>query len=168
MAPAASPVASPRTFATALFVGLLWGIASAAVITAAVMIADALVVRGTTEAGTILRLTLEATAWAGMIASTLAVFPIGPIAGVAGWLLYRRGVVSPWAYAGVGALSAGVVPILVLVAALETMRYPSATTNYAVIDEGMVPLFVAAFAVIGAFSGFMAGRMIRRAGASAS
>jgi hypothetical protein len=41
------------------------------------------------------------------------------------------------------------------------MRYP--TTNYAIIDEGMIPVFVVGFAVIGAFAGFMAGRVIRRA-----
>lgn len=159
MPDAASSVMSIRTFATALLVGLLWGIASAAFITAVAMIANEAVLGSTTEPRTTLRLTLEATTWAGMVASALAIFPIGPIAGVAGWLLYRRGVVAPWAYAGVGALSAAAAPVIVVVAAVETMRYPN--TNYAVVDEGIVPVFVVGFALIGAFAGFMAGRVIR-------
>jgi hypothetical protein len=153
----ASSVASRQTFATALFVGLLWGIAAATVIAAM----TAFFVAGRDiEMGAVLLLALEAAVWTAMVASALAIFPIGPITGVVGWQLYRRGVVSPWAYAGVGALSAAVAPVLVLVAALESMRYP--TTNYAVIDEGVVPLFVAAFAGVGAFAGFMAGRVIKR------
>jgi hypothetical protein len=163
MPPAASSVGSPRAFATALFVGLLWGIASAAFITAVTMLADEVVLGSSMEPSEVLRLTLEAAGWAGVVASALAIFPIGPIAGIAGWLLYRRGVVSSLAYAGVGALSAASAPVIVFAVAVESMRYP--TTNYAVIDEGFVPLFVAGFAVVGAFSGFMAGRVIRRAAA---
>lgn len=161
----ASLVASRQTFATALFVGLLWGIAAATAIAAMAMTVF-FVAGGATETGAVLRFTLEATAWTAMVASVLAIFPIGPTAGVVAWQLYRRGVVSPWAYAGAGAFSAAVAPVLVLVVAVESMRYPT-PANYAVIDEGAVPLLVAGFAAFGAFGGFMAGRTIQRRAKSA-
>lgn len=161
MRPAASSIVSLRTYAIALFTGLLWGIASTAFIAAAVVIVNVVRVEGSVAFSDALRLTLEAASWAGVAASVLAVFPIGPIAGIAGWLIYRRGVVSPWAFAAVGALSAAVAPVIVIAAAVDTMRYPG-PSNYAVIDESALPLLVAVFAALGALSGFMAGRVIRR------
>lgn len=114
--------------------------------------------------GTALQLTLETAVWTALGATILAIVPIGPIAGVASWLLYRRGVVAPWAYAAVGALSVIATLVLIVVASVESMRYPT-TTNYAILDDRIVPLLVAGFAAIGAFGGFMAGRVIRRAAA---
>ncbi len=163
---AASSVASSRTFAKALFVGLVWGVASAVLVTAAAMIANEVVVGGAMEPSKVLHRTLETMGWVGVVASALAAFPIGPIAGVAGWLLYRHGVVAPWAYVGAGALSAALAPVLVFVAAIESMRYP--TADYAMIDEGIMPSVVTGFAFVGAFAGFMAGHVIRRAGAPVS
>lgn len=163
MPDAASSVPSRGAFATALIVGLLWGIAATATV-AAVMMFAATVANGTTDTSTALRLTLEMTVWTALGATILAIVPIGPIAGVASWLLYRRGVVAPWAYAVVGALSVVMTLVLIVVASVESMRYQT-QGNYAIIDEGVVPLFVAGFAAIGAFGGFMAGRVIRRAAA---
>ena len=147
-----------RPFVAALFAGLLWGIAGAAVLSG--LVPTLLAASGgiaPMAAGD----TFETIVWTAMVASILAVFPIGPVAAVIGWQFYRRGVVAQWAYAAIGALSALVAPVLILTAAIETMRYP--TTNYAVVDEASVPLIGAAFAVVGAFGGLMAGRAIRRA-----
>lgn len=159
-----SLVGSRRTFARALLIGLVWGIVAAAAV-AAVMMFAATVASGTADTGTTLRLTLETAVWTALGASILAIVPIGPIACVASWLLYRRGVVVPWAYAVVGALSVVVTLALIIVASVESMRYPT-PSNYAIIDENVFPVLVAGFAAIGAFSGFMAGRVIRRAAAA--
>ena len=152
------PGPSLRIFAGALLRGLGWGIASATVIATVFAIASHQFWAG--EIGP--RHVLEIAAWTAMIASILAIVPIGPIAGVVGWQLYRRGVVSPAAHAAVGAGSAALAPLLVIAAATATMRYAPPTTNYAVVSEGVVPMFALGFAVVGAFGGFMAGRALQR------
>lgn len=154
---ASSPDPSLRIFVGALLRGLGWGIASATVIATAFAIVSPQF--GAGEIGP--RHVLEIVAWTAMIASILAIVPIGPMAGIVGWQLYRRGVVSPAAYAGVGAVSAALAPLLVIAAATATMRYAPPTTNYAVISEGVVPMFALGFAVVGAFGGFMAGRALQ-------
>jgi hypothetical protein len=154
----------PRgSFVAALFAGLLWGIAGATMLSG---LAPAVLAASGGIAPLTAAAFLETMVWTAMFASILAVFPIGPVAAVIGWQVYRRGVVARWAYAAVGALSALVAPVLILTIAIQTTRYP--TTNSPVIDEPAVPLIGVAFAVIGAFAGFMAGRVIRRAGAAAS
>jgi hypothetical protein len=155
--PEVATSASRRAFATALFTGLLWGIAVATSVAGAAM---AFATAGSGDPTSALRLTFEAIVWTAMVASLLAVFPIGPAAGVIGWQLYRRGVVARWAYAAAGALSALLAPLLILFVAVEAARYP--TTNAAVINDGVALLLVASFPIVGAFAGFMAGRVIRR------
>jgi len=147
---------SMRTFARALFAGLLWGIGTATITAVAV----ASFAWATIETREALRLALETATWTAMVASILALFPIGPVAAGLGWLLHRRGIVSPWAYAGAGALSASVAPVLILSAAIETSRYP--TTNVAILEEAAVLILVASFPIVGGFAGFMAGRILRR------
>jgi len=112
---------------------------------------------GTDEA---IRLVFEMMIWFAMGAVFAAVFPIGPVAGVVGFFIYRRGVRSPWTYGFVGAVSALVAPVLLIVIGYETMRYPS-DINLAVLSEAGVLAFATAFAVIGAFAGYMAGRVLR-------
>lgn len=126
------------------------------------MAANELMAGSPIELSEVLRLTLEAVGWAGVVACAAAVFPIGPIAGVIGWLIYRRGVVSPWAYAGVGAFSATSAFVFVITAATQTMRY-SQPGSYVIVEERALLLLVAGCAAVGAFSGFMGGRVIRRA-----
>ena len=147
---------SLATFSAALFAGLLWGISAVAAISAAAMVI-AILLDGTGSTG--VHQIIETAAWAALVASILAIFPVGPLAGIVGWQLYHRGVVAPWAYAGVGALSALLAPVVILFSAVETMRYE--TTNFAVIEPGVIPLLAAAVATVGAFGGFMAGRAIR-------
>ena len=155
-----------RNFAAALFQGLLWGVVSVSALAAVAMMFIALV-RGDANLSTAMSLTLETTAWTAMVASILALFLIGPLAGVIGWQLYRRGVVSPLAYAVVGMLCALVTPVLVVRLLAESMRYP--TPNYTNINDGMSDgvayLILAGIAVAGAFVGYMAGRVIQRTSA---
>lgn len=151
---APTPGPSLRIFAGALLGGLGWGIAGATVIAAMAAVQFA-------PSETLFRQTLEVAAWTAMFASILAVFPVAPVAGVVGWQLYRRGVIVPVVYAALGALSALLAPLLVVVVATETMRYP-ATTNAADFDDGVAQMVLAGIAVAGAFGGFMAGRALRR------
>jgi hypothetical protein len=106
---------------------------------------------------------LATSVWTALGASVLALFPIGPIAALLGWLLYRNGVVSRLAYAGAGALAGVAAPAFLLVISIGSMRYP--TTNYAVVSESGGLFILAGFAIAGAFGGFMAGRVIRRGAA---
>ncbi|MBP6011587.1 MAG: hypothetical protein KBA31_05100 [Alphaproteobacteria bacterium] len=151
----ASPSLSGRVFAKALLRGLGWGIAAAAVIAAA-----AAAILGPHEG--LVRHLLEVATWTAMVASLLAIFPIAPVASVVGWQLYRRGVVSPVAYAAVGALSALVAPALVVLAAVETMRYPTTTGSAEITGDSVAQMVIAAVAVAGAFGGFMGGRVLQR------
>lgn len=150
---------SGRRFAIALAQGLGWGILSAMVIL------GGLVAIGGLQAGfpttALLRQVFEAAMWAAMGASLVAIFPIGPVAGGLGWVAYRRRVRSPFAYAGIGALSAAVAPIIGLAIAEASMRYQP-TANVAVVREDGPFILLAIFLAIGAFAGFMAGRVIRR------
>jgi hypothetical protein len=141
-------------FFRALLRGLGWGIAVAAFIAAAIAVAIA------PESATS-RQTLDAVGWSAVIASILAIFPIGPVAGVVGWQFFKRGVVSPAVYAAVGSASALVAPLLVVFLSHQTMRYQT-TTNMAVVADSVFQLALAAIAVSGAFGGFMAGRALRR------
>ena len=137
--------------------GLLWGIGVATFVAAAVS-TFALVASGVTSDAP--RLIFETSVWTAMVATTLAVFPIGPVAGVLGWLVYRHGIVARSAHAAVGAVSALVAPILILLWLTDTARYTSG--NSAVLNDGAAVALVAAFPIVGAFSGFMAARVLRR------
>ena len=162
MSDAGSRSSSFRIFAAALFQGLLWGVVSIPALAAVAMMFIAVASRDW-DFATVMRLTLETTAWTALVASILALFPVGPIAGVIGWQLYSRGVVSPLAYAAVGMLCALVAPVLVIRLLLDSMRYP--TTDETFMSDGTAYLLLAGIAVAGAFAGFMAGRIIRRASA---
>jgi hypothetical protein len=76
---------------------------------------------------------LQTVVYTAVGATVLAIFPIGPVSGVLGWLLYRNGVISRLAYAGAGLVASVTAPAFLLVAFVETMRYP--TTNYAVVSD---------------------------------
>jgi hypothetical protein len=103
---------------------------------------------------------LATSVWTALGASILALFPIGPIAALLGWLLYRNGVVSRLAYAAAGAFAGTAAPVFLLLISIESMRHP--TTNYVVVSESGGPFILAGFAIAGAFGGFMAGRVIQR------
>lgn len=143
------------SFASALAQGLAWGIVAAAFIGAVVGAASA----SPMNAQHILSSAVEAMTWSAFVASLLAIAPIGPIAGVLGWLIYRTGTRSPTAYAAAGAVAAGVTPMLVFTALEVTQRYPDGS-NFAVLNFDGERLLTVAFALIGAFAGFMAGRAI--------
>jgi len=156
MPDAAASKPSLRTFAIALSTGLLWGIGVATFVAAAASTFAALV-SGATNAP---HLIFETGVWTAMVATILALFPIGPVAGVLGWLLYHHGVVARSAYAAVGAVSALAAPVLILLWLTDTARYASGDS--AVLSDGGAVALVAAFPVVGAFSGFMAARVLRR------
>ena len=147
-----------KIFAGALSTGLLWGIGVATFITTAwttFVLAD----QGFPPvAPTII---FETFVYMATAATVLAFFPIGPVAGVLGWLLYRRGIVARWAHAAVGAVSALAAPILILLWLTDTARCTS-TTNLAVVREGPAMASLAAFPIIGAFAGFMAAGVLQR------
>lgn len=145
-------------FWIALAHGLGWGVLAASICGGATMAFASLAAN--TPGDEALRLTFETLIWTALGATIVAIFPIGPIAGVIGWLIYSRGVRSPWAYALLGALSALAAPVLIAVIGTETMRYRS-DANLAVLSDASALLFLGAFIIIGAFAGFMAGRKLR-------
>lgn len=150
---------TPRSivkFASALAQGLAWGVAAAAVIGAAAGAATA----SPASAAQILSSALEVMVWTALVASLLAIAPIGPIAGVLGWLIYRGGARSPTAFAAAGAIATGVTPTLVFRVLEASERYPVGS-NLAILSFDGEKLLTVAFALIGAFAGFMAGRAIR-------
>jgi hypothetical protein len=108
----------------------------------------------------VFRLTLEVAVWTAFGAAVFAVIPIGPIAGLLGWLLYRQGVVAPLVYAGVGAFAAASGVALVLAAGVFSSRYPVSIAESDI--DASAYLSAVAVVVVGAFAGFMAGRKIRR------
>lgn len=154
---------SPRDgFSAAWATGLLSGIAAAVVI--AIVVSIFLVVSfGLKDDG--LSVIFETVIYTAFGATLLAIFPIGPIAVLLGWLLYRNGVVSRLAYAAAGAFASAMAPVLLAVISIESMRYP--TTNYAVVSEPAAALILVGFVIAGAFGGFMAGRVVRRNAKSA-
>src|SRR5262245_13867831 len=77
-------------FWIALAHGLGWGVFAASICGGVTMAFASLAANTATEEA--LRQTFETTIWTAFGATLFAIFPIGPIAGVAGWLLYRRGV----------------------------------------------------------------------------
>ncbi len=94
--------------------------------------------------------------------SVLAIFPIGPVAALLAWPLYRAGVRARSAYAAVGAISALAAPLLFAViekANPEIVRL-SDLLMFPVDSPTMV--VIGWFALIGAFSGVMAARALRR------
>ncbi|MDZ4867390.1 MAG: hypothetical protein SGI91_08730 [Alphaproteobacteria bacterium] len=144
-------------FARAWGVGLLCGIGAAVVI--AIVASIVLAVSFELREGALPAM-LQTVVYTAVGATVLAIFPIGPVSGVLGWLLYRNGVISRLAYAGAGLVASVTAPAFLLVAFVETMRYP--TTNYAVVSDFGAMLVALAFAIAGAFGGFMAGHVIRR------
>lgn len=154
MTDAPSPTPSRRVFIGALVRGVCWGIAIATAAAAAI--------GGALSDDPSLRQVVEVAAWTAMIATALSIVPVAPIAGFIGWQLYRRGIVTPVAYAAIGAASALLAPILIVFYGEKTMRYGS-TGNYAVIDDDVARLILIGVALTGAFGGFMGGRALRRA-----
>src|SRR5262245_35300420 len=108
----AAAKASATVFVRALLLGLLWGIVAATVFGGIAMaLATPTLTRSVQQA---LRIILETAVWTAMTASILALFPIGPVAGLIAWQTYRRGILAGWVYALTGALAALCAPLFLL------------------------------------------------------
>jgi hypothetical protein len=161
------PTAMPpgKVFVGSLFAGLMWGVIAAVLFSSLIMGAVAYSSVKSTPIVAAVQTVAMTFWWMTAFACAVAVFPIGPTAVLLGWRLYRAGVVSPWRYAGVGAISALTAPLLVLI--VFEARMP--TVDWATGDirgfDAIAVFLIACFVPIGAFGGYMAGRMIRRAAA---
>lgn len=138
-------------FAGSLALGLLWGaIAAAGALDA--MIVGVIAASATFSFGLIPNalLTLGLVALITIVcAAALALFPIGPLAALLAWPLYRAGVTSAWAYAIAGAMAAAYVPLLLL-----AISFANSAT------DPPHPIVFAWFAMAGAVGGYVAGRWL--------
>ncbi|MCE9521495.1 MAG: hypothetical protein K8S25_03575 [Alphaproteobacteria bacterium] len=149
-------VATPRPrgrFDIALMAGIFWGVVGVFVVAAAFVIyIGAIQDRRPQDFLSILR----AAAVFAIVMAVPAIFPAGFIGGAIGWFVYRAGIVSRWAYAVVGAVAAllGMVALQLLMAAIEG-DVQILTDDFSIFIEGV-------FAIIGAFGGYMGGRVLER------
>jgi hypothetical protein len=81
------------------------------------------------------------------------VFPAGPVAALLGWMIYRAGVASPWAYAVAGAIAASSATGLVL--------YLFHAIDYRA-DGTLWMLFAQLLPLMGGFGAYMGGRAIKQ------
>jgi len=142
-------------FARAMAIGFAWSVATLALIggvTVAMVTAS--------DWSDLPREALEGAVWAAFGASVFGIVPTGPIAGVAAWLLYRRGVTAPWAYSLAQAGSAVAGLAVAVGAAIMTLR-----NEYVHLERetDSALLIAAVIAAANAFGGFMMGRIIRAA-----
>lgn len=165
MSPHPESMPPRKVFAGALFSGLVWGVIAAVLFSSLIMTVVAYT--SITSAPMVAALdTLVMTFWwMTAFACVVAVFPIGPAAALLGWRLYLAGVVSPWRYAGVGAISALTAPLLILIVFEARMPTVDWTTGEFQRIDWVAVFLIACFVPIGAFGGYVAGRVIRRAAA---
>lgn len=163
-----------RDFSRYWLIGIGWGILAAIATIVVSLFALSLGAGsgGTSWAATFPMLLIVGVPYGTMVAILFAIVPIGPVAALLGWPLYRLRVTNAWAYACAGALSALSAPSLVV--AMDVILDP---THSPLADASdLLPLFLspssdfplstlvlfAWFALVGAFAGFMAARALRR------
>jgi hypothetical protein len=102
-----------------------------------------------------------AAARIAVVAAFIGIFPTGVFAGVIGWCIYRAGVVSRWSYMVVGALSA-----FSTVAGFDFLIASSRGDRPALVAGTGDPFIYLVFyllpVLVGAFGGYMGGRVIER------
>jgi len=153
-------MARPRgRFDVALMAGLFWGVAGVFTVSS-VGSAYLGIVQGAPPEQ-LLMLPLAAGRVA-LFAAFFGILPAGLFGGVIGWCVYRLRIVSRWAYLAVGALAAflGVASWDLLLAAT---RGDSPVLIAGADDPSLYALFYLPFVLIGAFGGYMGGRVLQRA-----
>ena len=151
-----SEVATPRPrgrFDVALMAGIFWGVVGVFVVAAAIFICIGMT-QGRWPPD--LLSILPAAALFAIMMAIPAIFPAGFIGGAIGWLLYRAGIVSRWAYMVVGAVAA-------LLGMLGLQLSIGIIAGEVQILTDDFPIFIQVpFAIIGAFGGYMGGRVLER------
>ncbi|MDZ4867391.1 MAG: hypothetical protein SGI91_08735 [Alphaproteobacteria bacterium] len=95
-----------------------------------------------------------------LIAAFVGILPTSLFAGAIGWVVYRAGIVSRWAYLVVGALSA------FLAIASWDLFLALASGDQPVFSVGDLRVYLFLYLplmLVGAFGGYMGGRVLERA-----
>jgi hypothetical protein len=154
-----------RDFTKYWLIGLGWGILAAAGTTALILCSFTLFVAFSDATTRILQLPIVlivALFYGAFVAMILALVPIGPMAALLAWPLYRRGVTNVWAYACAGSLSAVSAPALIV--AMNILKDPTPPSQL-LMAPGFLwsTLFIVTwFVAVGAFAGYMAARNLLR------